>query len=103
MSKFSGKCDFCDTIEICGLEKILNSKIYLGKSEIPLEIKSLEDCIPYYPHIVTASFFNKDRCVIYLSEKSWVDIEEERYGHTLMQDRYRKYLQEELEKYGKKD
>ena len=38
MSKFSGKCDFCDTIEICGLEKILNSKIYLGKSEIPLEI-----------------------------------------------------------------
>jgi hypothetical protein len=30
MSKYSGKCDFWDEIEIFGLEKILKSKIYLG-------------------------------------------------------------------------
>lgn len=30
MSRFSGKCDLCDEIEIFGLERILNSDVYVG-------------------------------------------------------------------------
>lgn len=100
MSKFSGKCDFCDEIEIFGLEHILNSEVYVGDSEEPLKLTCLADCVPYYPHIVSvASHDNvKNRSYIRLTSKSWVDIEEERYGKLRSHDYYRRRLQEEIER-----
>jgi hypothetical protein len=101
MSKFSGKCDFYDEIEIFGLDKILMSQVYVGESEVPLVLRTYEDCIPYFPHIITMSVYDNaaGRNVIRLSERSWVDIEERRYGKTPMHDYYRKLLKEEKEKY----
>lgn len=98
MSKFSGKCDFYDEIEIFGLEKILSAKVYLGRSDTPLELCSLADCVPYFPHIVYMANHIDGHSVIRLSEKSWVDIEEERYGPTRTHKYYREFLAEELAK-----
>lgn len=98
MSRFSGKCDFYDEIEIYGLEHILNSEIYVGASQEPLRLTCLADCVPYYPYVVSIAAHDnvKNRSFIRLTEKSWVDIEEERYGHLKMHDYYRQVLQEEL-------
>lgn len=100
MSRFSGKCDFCDEIEIWGLEHILNSDVYIGRSTEPLRLTCLADCVPYYPYVVSAAAHDhvKNRGMIHLTGKSWVDIEEERYGHFRIHDYYRQALQEELDK-----
>ena len=100
MSRFSGKCDFRDEIEICGLEHILSSKVYVGDSDEPLRLTCLADCVPYYPHIVSiAHHDNVNNCAyIRLTEKSWVDIEIERCGQFRMHDYYKKQLREELER-----
>ena len=99
MSKFSGKCDFYDEIEIFGLDRVLMGEVYLGEADLPLALGSYTDCIPFFPHIVTMSFTSEGRTIIRLSEKSWVDIEERRYGKMPMHDYYRKLLKEEKEKY----
>lgn len=101
MSRFSGKCDFYDEIEIFGLDRVLTANIFIGENNCPISITCYEDCIPYFPHIITMSFYDKTtgRHIIRLSEKSWVDIEEERYGKIPIHDYYRKLLQEEKEKY----
>lgn len=102
MSKFSGKCDFYDEIEICGLDHVLNCEVYVGDSVEPLHLTCREDCIPYYPYVViTAAHDNvKKRGYIRLTSKSWIDIEEERYGHHEAYDFYREQLAEELRKAG---
>lgn len=98
MSRFSGKCDFCDEIEIFGLEHILNSEVYVGDSEEPLKLTCLADCVPYFPHIVCLSHHDtKKNCGhIWLTDKSWVDIEAERYGEHQMHEYYRDELRREL-------
>lgn len=98
MSKFSGKCDFYDEIEIMGLERIMNSSVYVGDSEEPLNLTCLADCVPYYPHIVCIAYHdNVNSCsYIRLSEKSWVDIEIERYGKFRIHDYYKEELRKEL-------
>lgn len=98
MSRFSGKCDFYDEIEIFGLEYVLNSKVYIGDSQEPLKLTCLADCVPYYPHIIcVAHHDNANNCgYIRLTEKSWVDIEAERYGNLRVHDYYKKQLQEEM-------
>ena len=98
MSKFSGKCDFFDHIEIFGLDNVLKSNIYVGLDEEPLILKSMKDCIPYYPYVIGASFTTNGIGTIRLSSKSWVDIEEERYGHMSIHDYYRNELKKELDK-----
>lgn len=98
MSKFSGKCDFYDAIEIFGLDKILGGKVYVGNSDTPLELTCLADCVPYYPYIISVASYGED-CFIKLTSKSWLDIEEERYGHLRTHDYRRKLLQEEIQKY----
>jgi hypothetical protein len=100
MSKFSGKCDFYDEICICGIDVILNAKVYVGDEKEPLVLKSLSDCVPYYPYITTASYYNSisGERVIFLTDKSWVDIEEERYGHHAMHDIYKNMLIDEIAK-----
>ena len=98
MSRFSGKCDFCDEIEIFGLEHILNSEVYVGDSEDPLNLTCLADCVPYFPHIVCLSHHDtKKNCGhIRLTDKSWVDIEAERYGEHQIHEYYREELRKEL-------
>lgn len=98
MSRFSGKCDFCDEIEIFGLERIMNSDVYVGDSEEPLKLTCLADCVPYYPHIVSVAHHDNvtNRSYIRLSAKSWVDIEIERYGKFRMHDNYKEELRKEL-------
>ena len=101
MSRFSGKCDFYDNIAIHGLDHILNCKVYVGRSDKPLNLTCLADCVPYYPYVVSvAAYDNVAKCgSIRLAEKSWVDIEEERYGHLNIHDFYRKQLAEEIERH----
>lgn len=98
MSRFSGKCDFCDEIEIFGLEHILNSEVYVGNSKEPLKLTCLADCVPYYPHIVSIAYHDNmnNRSCIRLTEKSWVDIEAERYGEHQIHEYYREELHKEL-------
>ena len=97
LSKFSGKCDFYDEIEIFGLENILNSKVYVGDNKEPLNLTCRKDCIPYYPYVVTASAKTNGVGTIFLTEKSWVDIESERYGEFGCHNYYRELLKKELE------
>lgn len=99
MSKFSGRCDFCDEIELVGLDKILKSKVYIGDSDEPLKLTCLKDCIPYYPYVISMSYTQNGIGTIRLTSKSWVDIEQRRYGHSKIHDYYRNLLQEEIEKY----
>lgn len=96
MSRFSGKCDFCDEIQLVGLDEILNAEVYVGDSTEPLKLTCLADCIPYYPYVIVVSSHTEDGLYIRLTSKSWVDIEEDRYGHFASHDYYRKVLQEEL-------
>lgn len=100
MSRFSGKCDFFDEIEIFGLEHILNSEVCVGDSKEPLKLTCLADCVPYFPHIVCFSHHdNAKNCGhIRLTEKSWVDIEAERYGEHNIHEHYRQVLREEIER-----
>ena len=98
MSKFSGKCDFYDHILINGLENILKSKVYVGRSREPLKLTCEADCIPYYPYVISACCCTHGVGTIYLTERSWVDIEEKQIGHLPAHDMYRAFLQEELDR-----
>lgn len=100
MSKFSGKNDFYDTVEIFGIDYILNCKVFVGKKKEPEFLLVPIDCVPLYPHIVTAAIYDRanETGYIRLSEKSWVDMEEERCGKMKEYEIYRRALQEELEK-----
>lgn len=97
MSRYCGKFDFCDEVELAGIDRILQSDVYCGEKK--LDLRSLEDCIPYYPHIIVFSCWDNisRKSVIKLSERSWVDIEEEWHGHMPIHDYYRQELQKELE------
>lgn len=98
MSRFSGRCDFCDEIEIFGLDFILNSKVYLGDSRTPLDLNSLADCIPYYPYVVASGGYNiKDGYgTLYLAAESEV-VRRAKYDPEGA-DRYRKLLEEEIQR-----
>lgn len=73
MSKYSGKCDFYDVINIHGLDYILRSKIYIGNSDNQLDLKEKKDLIPYYSYTVAIAGYDKDSCFIRLSSHSYVD------------------------------
>jgi hypothetical protein len=81
MSRWSGKCDFADTLEVYKytLEELQNNvKIYVGKHPESLHIEKMSDLIPYYPYLVGSAWYdNKDRkAVIHLTSESFVDREE---------------------------
>ena len=76
MSIYSGKCDLYDQIEIFGEKHILNSKIYIGNSDKPLEFNNIKEFIPYYPYIITSSCGDKNGSIIRLTDESYVDIHE---------------------------
>lgn len=80
MSKFSGKCDFADHIEIVGLENTLKSTVFIGNigNEKKLELHEYRDLIPYFPHLISVAGISKvGNSVIHLTTKSYVDIREE--------------------------
>lgn len=77
MSKFTGKCDFCDHCEMLGdpKEVVKRTSLYLGDAKV--EIKSETDLIPYYTHLVASGCYNKDSGdSVHLSMYSFIDDEE---------------------------
>lgn len=81
ISRYSGKCDWFDVLEIHGytIEELQNNVIiYVGKNSEPLHVEKISDMIPYYPYLVgSACFDNKERkAIIHLSSESFVDREE---------------------------
>lgn len=72
MSRFSGKCDFADTISIYGIDFIIkNCKIFQNKKELKLNKHSI---IKYFPYLVSSMGMNKDSGgTIYLTSESYID------------------------------
>lgn len=98
MSKFSGKCDFYDIIEMYGLDRILAARVCIVNADEELQLNCRADCVPYYPYIVMySSHSNEGRDFFCLSEKSWIDMKAESY------EAYKELLRKEIEKYEKTD
>jgi lysyl-tRNA synthetase class I len=81
ISRYSGKCDWCDSLEIHNytLEELQNNvKIYIGNNQEPLHISKMSDMIPYYPYLISIACFNnaERKSIIHLSSESFVDREE---------------------------
>lgn len=106
MSRYSGKCDFCDNLYVNAeteeeaFEKFKGTKLYISqplpddfnwekalKEKINIadtyykkvEYSSIKDLIPFYPYLVTFGWYdNADshNSVIWLSRESFVDREE---------------------------
>lgn len=81
MSRYSGKCDLFDVLEIHNytLEELQdNVKIYVGNSKEPLHIEKMSDLIPYYPHIIWSAYYNnvERKSVMHITSESYVDREE---------------------------
>lgn len=74
MSKYSGQCDFYDTIQIHGYNAIKNYKIFVDGAKVPLTISDISDLEPYYGYIISVGGFDnvKKTGTIYLvnNEKS---------------------------------
>ena len=84
MSKFSGKCDFADSISIWTKEDdskidefLAKSRIYIGfgANQKKLDLHCYKDAIPYLPYIVAMSSCDKNDAYINLSDRSFVDQE----------------------------
>ncbi len=77
----SGKSDFQDWCEMHNTpEEILEKyKVYAyGNDIVPLRMESKKELVAYYPYLVTMMFSNKeDGGHIHLSQRSFIDIEEE--------------------------
>ena len=88
MSKFSGKCDFCDHLWISenseeDIEKLLaKSEIRIcskDSREHVLRIDTMKDAVKYYPYLIVRGGFSKERQTIVLSSQSFIDIEEQKH------------------------
>lgn len=84
ISRYSGCCDWRDTLEIheYTLEELQNNvKVHIGNSPKPLHIEKMEDLIPFYPYVVSSAGFNnvERTATIFLTSKSYVDIQEEEF------------------------
>lgn len=83
ISKWSGKCDLYDSFVMIHNytdEELKNNvKVYLGKSDTPLKFETTKDLIPYYPHLISVGCYDNTerKSVIYITSKSFVDIEEQ--------------------------
>lgn len=76
MGKYSGKCDWFDTVELHGMDNILKSKIYLGWNPVPLRIDSEKELVPYYPHLVRLAASENGIGIFRLTDESYVDRDE---------------------------
>lgn len=59
MSKYSGKCDFCDTVKIWGEDKILHCRIML-KGNRQYEPKTIDDLKPYFAHLISSMGISRE-------------------------------------------
>lgn len=75
MSKYSGKCDFYDSIRSINDFIVINKEeVYAyGHNLVPLKIESEKDLVPLYPYMVSLYIGGK----YYLSEKNYIDYHEE--------------------------
>ena len=85
MSLFSGKCDFCDHLNInCDNEDEINdllalSDIYIygeDHREYKLDVETIKDAVKYYPYLVVLGSFSKEHHTLVLSSTSFIDLEE---------------------------
>lgn len=94
ISRFSGKADFADNIEIHGgIDFLKNSKVYIYEEQPDgtykdklLHFEKESDVVPYYAHIIGMAYHNntENKHVIHLSSKSYPDShEEEMLGYHL--------------------
>ena len=90
ISRYSGKCDCHDYFDDRTDDYIKNSKIYLGDNPIPLRIENQHDLAPYYPYLVASMGADKDGCVCHLTDRSYVDSEEEEHLGWKLRD-FKKY------------
>lgn len=76
MSKFTRQYDFYD---FCNMhnkpESILGYKIYVNDKLVPSN--TIADLVPYYTHLVM--FAETSKKIVYLSEKSIIDYDEQQY------------------------
>lgn len=72
MSRFSGKCDFADTISIYGIDFIIkNCKVFQNQKELKLNKHSI---IKYFPYLVSSMGMNKNSGgTINLTSESYID------------------------------
>ncbi len=72
MSRFSGKCDFADTISIYGIDFIIkNCKVFQNQKELKLNKHSI---IKYFPYLVSSMGMSKNSGgTINLTSESYVD------------------------------
>lgn len=95
ISRYSGKCDLFDSIEIHdGLDNLIyNSKVYIYEKQPDgtykdklLHFEKESDVVPYYAHIIGMAYHNnaENKHIIHLSSKSYPDShEEEMLGYHL--------------------
>lgn len=75
--------------------KELNKKhVYITKE---IHFDTLLDIIPYYPYIVSSSFSDKDKMIVYLSSKSYVDEQEESAYKNGREGSFMTYYRKELQ------
>lgn len=76
MSRFCGKCDFYDHIEIFGDDEdtVKKTRVYLHGEEV--DCSTEKNRALYYPYIVGIMASNRDGCVIHLSSMSYIRQEE---------------------------
>lgn len=80
ISYLTGKCDCYDTlVMIHKVTDFSNVRIYAANNGlIPLRIDSQKDLMPYYPYLITSMSSSKEDGIdAHLSERSYIDIEEE--------------------------
>lgn len=94
MSLFSGKCDVYDSLVMIGKytdEQIKNARIYIrtedGKKH-RLNIQTQYDLIPYYPYLICVHAHSEGSDYIELSSSSFVDSEEQKRIHSIVDDIY---------------
>ena len=83
MSRFSGKCDFCDHLWMSNteeeiLDELKKSNIYIysnGRRHL-LAINTIKDAVKYYPYLISSAAWSKDTACIILSPDSFIDEEE---------------------------
>ena len=84
MSNFSGSCDVYDSFVMIHNytdEELKNNvKVYIGRDNRLLELNSIKDLIPYYPHLISSACYNNtERAAhIHITVNSSVEYEEER-------------------------
>ena len=92
MSEFSGKCDLWDWFSMSKKDIDFSKiKIYVGGNIVPLRIESKKDLLPYAPFIVAVGCHDGENDVIRLSQKSFVDQEEEEHLQFRLDDILRIY------------